>query len=76
MDQGPCVAANATKPRESGKARLVIGTGGTGGVFFPYGGGLARIISAKLPNTEMSAEVTGSSKRPDWTRARTSPVTR
>jgi len=61
MDQGACVAANATKPRESGKARLVIGTGGTGGVFFPYGGGLARIITARLPNSEMTAEVTGGS---------------
>jgi len=39
----------------------VIGTGGTGGVFFPYGGGLARIITAKMPNTEMTAEVTGGS---------------
>lgn len=40
---------------------MVIGTGGTGGVFFPYGGGLARIITAKLPNSEMTAEVTGGS---------------
>lgn len=60
-DQGPCTAANANKPRPTGKARLVIGTGGTGGVFFPYGGGLARIVSAKMPNTEMTAEVTGGS---------------
>ncbi len=61
VDQAHCVAANATKPRPSGKARLVIGTGGTGGVFFPYGGGLARITTAKLPNAEMTAEVTGGS---------------
>lgn len=61
MDPGPCVAANATKARPSGKARLVIGTGGTGGVFFPYGGGLARIVTAKMPNAEMTAEVTGGS---------------
>ena len=38
---------------------MVIVTGGTGGVYFPYGGGLARILSSKLPNTEMTAEVTG-----------------
>jgi TRAP transporter TAXI family solute receptor len=61
QDPGPCVSANATKPVPSGKARLVIGTGGTGGVYFPYGGGLARIITAKMPNTEMTAEVTGGS---------------
>lgn len=61
QDPGPCTAANATKPRPSGRARLVIGTGGTGGVYFPYGGGLARILTAKLPNTEVTAEVTGGS---------------
>ncbi|MGE3271786.1 MAG: TAXI family TRAP transporter solute-binding subunit [Chloroflexota bacterium] len=61
MDQGPCVSANATRARPAGKARLVIGTGGTGGVFFPFGSGLARIITAKLPNTELTAEVTGGS---------------
>ncbi|MFN0074578.1 MAG: TAXI family TRAP transporter solute-binding subunit [Chloroflexota bacterium] len=61
QDPGPCTAANATKPLPSGKARLVIGTGGTGGVYFPYGGGLARIVTARLPNAEMTAEVTGGS---------------
>jgi uncharacterized protein len=59
--QGPCTPENADKPRPTGKARLVIATGGTGGVYFPFGGGLARIISAKLPRTEMTAEVTGGS---------------
>jgi TRAP transporter TAXI family solute receptor len=58
---GQCTSAAATKPRPSGKQRLVITTGGTGGVFFPYGGGLARILTAKLPNTEATAEVTGGS---------------
>ena len=61
MDAGACTAANANKPRPSVKARFVIGTGGTGGVYFPYGGGLARIITAKMPNSEMTAEVTGGS---------------
>ncbi len=59
--QGPCTEAGANKPRPSGRTRLVISTGGTCGVFFPYGGGLARIVSAKLPDTEMTAEVTGGS---------------
>lgn len=49
-------------PAESGeKQRLVIVTGGTGGVFFPYGGGLARILTEQMPNTEVTAEVTGGS---------------
>lgn len=59
--QAHCTNEAASKERPSGKQRLVIGTGGTGGVFFPYGGGIARIITAKLPNTEMTAEVTGGS---------------
>lgn len=59
--QGACTADAATKEQPSGRQRLVIGTGGTGGVFYPYGGGIARIITSKLPNTEMTAEVTGGS---------------
>ncbi|MBI2832800.1 MAG: TAXI family TRAP transporter solute-binding subunit [Acidobacteria bacterium] len=43
------------------KQRLSIATGGTGGVYYPYGGGLAKIISANLPNTEATAEVTSGS---------------
>jgi len=40
---------------------IVIGTGGTGGVFYPYGGGLAKLLSEKLPETQATAEVTGGS---------------
>lgn len=40
---------------------IVIGTGGTGGVFYPYGGGLAQLLSKKLPETQATAEVTGGS---------------
>lgn len=40
---------------------LVIGTGGTGGVFYPYGGGLAQLLSKKLADTQATAEVTGGS---------------
>jgi uncharacterized protein len=43
------------------KLRLIIGTGGTGGVFFPYGGGLAKILTEKMPNTEATAQETGGS---------------
>jgi TRAP transporter TAXI family solute receptor len=60
-DPGPCTEANASRPYPAGKLRLVIGTGGTGGVFFPYGGGLARILSARLARAEVTAEVTGGS---------------
>lgn len=60
-DQGPCTADAANKPLPDGKIRMVIGTGGTGGVFFPYGGGLARILTEKMPNAEATAEETGGS---------------
>jgi uncharacterized protein len=41
--------------------RLSIATGGTGGVFYPYGGGIARVLSEHLPNTQVTAEVTAAS---------------
>jgi TRAP transporter TAXI family solute receptor len=41
--------------------RLSIATGGTGGVFYPYGGGIAQVLSAHLPNAEVTAEVTAAS---------------
>jgi uncharacterized protein len=40
---------------------LSIATGGTGGVYYPYGGALARVISENLPNIQATAEVTGAS---------------
>jgi len=43
------------------KNRLSIGTGGTGGVYYPLGGGLAALISKHVPNTEATAEVTTAS---------------
>lgn len=41
--------------------RLSIATGGTGGVYYPYGGGLAKVISETLPGVEATAEVTAAS---------------
>ena len=43
------------------KLRLSIATGGTGGVYYPYGGGLARLLSAHVPGMQVTAEVTGGS---------------
>jgi TRAP transporter TAXI family solute receptor len=44
-----------------GLQRLSIATGGTGGVFYPYGGGVAKVISEHVPNVEATAEVTAAS---------------
>jgi len=41
--------------------QLSIGTGGTGGVYYPMGGGLAEILSKKVPGMQATAEVTGGS---------------
>jgi TRAP transporter TAXI family solute receptor len=43
------------------KMRMTIVTGGTGGVFYPYGGGLAKILSEKGGNIQATAQVTGGS---------------
>ena len=43
------------------KRRLSIATGGTGGVFYPYGGGIAKVISENIENVEATAEVTAAS---------------
>ncbi len=40
---------------------IAIGTGGTGGVYYPIGGGLANLISKNIPNTQATAQVTGGS---------------
>jgi TRAP transporter TAXI family solute receptor len=41
--------------------QLSIATGGTGGVYFPMGGGLAEIINAQVDGYSATAEVTGAS---------------
>jgi len=41
--------------------RLSIVTGGTGGVYYPLGGGMANIISKYIPYTDATAEVTTAS---------------
>src|SRR5258708_723892 len=40
---------------------LSIATGGTGGVYYPLGGGLAAVLSKYVPGMQATAEVTGGS---------------
>ena len=51
----------ATADAQDKKVRLSIGTGGTGGVYYPLGGGLAALISKFVPGVEATAEVTAGS---------------
>lgn len=46
---------------DQGSKILSITTGGTGGVYYPLGGGLANILSEHLPGYQVTAEVTGGS---------------
>lgn len=41
--------------------QLSIVTGGTGGVYYPLGGGLANVLTKTLKNVQVTAEVTGGS---------------
>src|SRR5215213_984074 len=40
---------------------ISIATGGTGGVYYPLGGGLANLLSKAMPGVQATAEVTGGS---------------
>ncbi|HSB20124.1 MAG TPA: TAXI family TRAP transporter solute-binding subunit [Anaeromyxobacteraceae bacterium] len=46
---------------EDKTTRLSIATGGTGGVYYPLGGGLANVLTQALPGVEATAEVTSAS---------------
>lgn len=43
------------------QTRISIATGGTGGVYYPLGGGIANVLSKYVPNMQATAEVTGAS---------------
>ena len=51
-----CLAGTALAQK-----RLSIATGGTGGVYYPMGGGLANVLSKSIPGLEATAEVTSAS---------------
>lgn len=55
------LAASGCSSEGTGKTRLSIATGGTGGVYYPYGGGIAKVITEYVPNVEATAEVTAAS---------------
>lgn len=56
------VLAGASCRSDAPRARFVsIATGGTGGVYYPYGGGLAKVLNDTLPGIRASAEVTSAS---------------
>lgn len=48
-------------PAAIAQERISVATGGTGGVYFPYGGALASLISRYVEDVEATAEVTSAS---------------
>lgn len=54
-----CLLLAALRPAVA--ENLSIATGGTGGVYYPIGGGIASMLSKKVPDMEATAEVTGGS---------------
>ncbi|MCC7114659.1 MAG: TAXI family TRAP transporter solute-binding subunit [Burkholderiales bacterium] len=48
-------------PSQAQQSRISITTGGTGGVYYPLGGGMANILSKYVPGLQATAEVTGGS---------------
>ncbi len=51
----------AAFPAGAQQKQLSIATGGTGGVYYPLGGGLANIIGKEMPGVAATSEVTGGS---------------
>ncbi|MBL8831452.1 MAG: TAXI family TRAP transporter solute-binding subunit, partial [Rhodospirillales bacterium] len=53
--------AAASPALAQSRRRITVATGGTGGVFHPYGVGLAKIFSEKMANTQATSQATGGS---------------
>ncbi len=58
---GAVGAAVMRVPSAAAQDRKTIATGGTGGVYYPYGGSLASVLSNEVPDTEWTAEETSAS---------------
>lgn len=55
---GLALAASAAPAQDK---TIAVATGGTGGIFYPLGGGIANMLSKKLTHVQATAEVTGGS---------------
>ena len=56
-----CGGEGSGSGSKGGGGRLSIATGGTSGVYFVYGGGLAKVISSNLEGYRATAETTSAS---------------
>ena len=58
---GAVIAVLAFGTAQAQQKTIAIGTGGTGGVYYPIGGALANLLSKNMPGVQATAEVTGGS---------------
>ncbi|KPJ78853.1 MAG: hypothetical protein AMJ54_01855 [Deltaproteobacteria bacterium SG8_13] len=56
-----CLVLAIAGPAAAKTSFISIGTGGTGGIYYPYGGGVAEIWSKYVKDVKAVAEVTGAS---------------
>jgi TRAP transporter TAXI family solute receptor len=56
-----CFTLFVSGPAPAKTEYISIGTGGTGGIYYPYGGGVAEIWNKYVPEVRAVAEVTGAS---------------
>lgn len=55
---GDAAGGDAVEERDE---QLTFATGGTGGVYYPYGGGIANVISSELPGVVVTVQETNAS---------------
>ena len=61
LGAGAAALALRSLPAFAANRTYAIGTGGTGGVYYPLGGAVANVLSKNLPGVQATAEVTGGS---------------
>lgn len=61
MAMGMALSAGLALSAHAQQKTMSIGTGGTGGVYYPLGGAIANVLTKNLPNLQATAEVTGGS---------------
>ena len=60
-EEGGGDAAGGGDAVEERDEQLTFATGGTGGVYYPYGGGIANVISSELPGVVVTVQETNAS---------------
>ncbi|MDP5183561.1 TAXI family TRAP transporter solute-binding subunit [Blastococcus sp. BMG 814] len=60
-DSADDTASGGDGDAQSFNEQLTFATGGTGGVYFPYGGGIANVLSSEIPGLTVTVQETNAS---------------